>query len=201
VHADWTSWFTQHWVEIFGFITGVVNLYLLVRQKIWNWPVGIANNLLYVVVFFQARFFSDMSLQVIYIVLGIIGWYLWLHGGERGGELNVSRTPRLQLVLLILGGCAATIGESLFLRKINDAAPLLDAFTTVFSLIAQYQLTRKFIENWWLWIIVDVVSVGLYAYKGLYWTSALYALFFGLCVAGLMEWRRSLDRHLSVRAA
>ena len=191
-HADVTGWFTQHWVEIFGFVTGVANLYLLVRQNVWNWPVGILNNLLYVAVFFQSRFFSDMSLQVVYIALGIVGWYLWLHGGESGGTLRVTRSPRVQLVALLGAGLVATWAEALFLRTVNDAAPLLDAFTTVFSLIAQYQLTRKYIENWWLWLVVDVVSVGLYGYKGLYWTSALYAIFFAMCVAGLLQWRRSL---------
>lgn len=189
---DFTSWFTQHWIEIFGFVTGVVNLYLLVRQNVWNWPVGIANNALYVIVFFQSRFYSDMSLQVVYIALGVLGWYLWVRGGDFGGTLRVTRSPRAQFAILIAVGIAATFGESLFLRRVNDTAPLLDAFTTVFSLIAQYQLTRKYIENWWLWLIVDVVSVGLYGYKELYWTSALYAVFFIMCVAGLLQWRRSL---------
>jgi nicotinamide mononucleotide transporter len=179
------KWIPFGLVEVFGFVTGAICVMLTVEESIWNWPIGLANNVFFVVLFADQRLYADMGLQIVYIVLGIIGWYLWLHGGENRGKLKVRTSGLLELVILAVIGVGATIGMTFFLKSVNDSAPFLDALTTVLSLIAQYLLTRKAIENWYLWMTADVIYVGLYVYKHLMLTAILYALFFAMCVGGL----------------
>jgi nicotinamide mononucleotide transporter len=180
--------------EVLGFVTGAWCVWLLVEENIWNWPIGIANNAFYVVVFWRARLFADMSLQVVYIVLSIIGWYLWLHGGSGHGRLSVQRTRWREGTLIAVAVVVMTVAGTAFLRTVRDSAPFLDSLTTSISLAAQYMLTRKLIENWHLWIGVDVIYVGLYASRALPLTAVLYAIFLTMCIVGLLEWRRSEAR-------
>lgn len=181
-------------IELLGVLTGLVTLLLLVLENPWNWPIGIANNILYVVIFFQSRFYADMTLQVAYIIISVAGWYLWLHGGENHGVLRVRRMPAVALIGTLLAGAAVTYLWSLLLARINDVSPVFDAATAIFSIVAQYMMARKYIENWMLWIVIDVVSVWLYASKHLVPTAGLYAVYVAFCVAGLMAWQRSLAR-------
>lgn len=180
------------WTEAVGFVTGGWCVWLTVRQHIANWPIGIASNVFYIVVLRQAHLYADMTLQVVYVVLGVLGWYWWLHGGRDSGRLDVSRTPPAVWGALCLLATVATAGMTLFLRHIHDSAPFWDALTTVLSLVAQYMLTKKLLENWLVWMTADVIYVGLYVYKHLYLTAGLYVLFFGLCVLGLSQWRRTV---------
>ena len=179
-------------VEVFGFITGGVSVWLYVKENVWAWPVGLANSALFAVLFLQARLYADMALQGVYIVLGVLGWYLWLRGGKRKAGVAIARTDRWTAATLTLLAVGATYGLTLFLRSVGDAAPFLDALTTVLSLIAQYLLTRKLIENWAVWIAADVIYIGLYASRELYLTGLLYLVFLCMCVAGLRAWRRAL---------
>src|SRR5205814_1594941 len=139
---------------------GAVGVWLTVKENIWNWPVGLANNAFFVVLFFGARLYADMGLQVVYIALGILGWSWWLHGGARRERLAVSTTPRTTWVVLGVLVALCTWGLTLFLRRIGDSAPLWDALTTTLSLAAQYLLTRKLLENWWVWIAADVIYIA-----------------------------------------
>jgi nicotinamide mononucleotide transporter len=185
-------------VETLGFVSGAWCVWLTVLANIWNWPVGVANSALYLVVFLRVRLFADSSLQVVYIVLGFLGWYWWLHGGKLHARLSVRRTGLLEAAVVGVAVAAATVGMTAYLRSIHDSAPLLDAFTTCLSLGAQYLLTRKLFENWYLWITVDAVYIGLYAWRGLYLTSALYVIYGTMCVIGLREWRRTLRAGVGV---
>lgn len=176
-------------IEVLGFLTGALAVWLTVRQNIVNWPVGIANSAFYLIVFLHARLFADMSLQAIYIGLGLLGWYWWLRGGAGGGVLHPSRTGlRLGLGLTALA-LAGTAGLAIFLEGVHDAAPFWDALTTVMSLVAQFMLTRKLLENWLVWIAADLIYIGLYLSRGLALTALLYAIFLTMCVAGLVQWR------------
>lgn len=188
----WTGALPLGLTETLGFVTGAVCVWLTVKQHIWSWPIGIANSAFFLALFFGARLFADMGLQVIYIVLGFLGWYWWLRGGDNQTTLRVSHATPTTLLALGLLGAVATAGLTVFLRSIGDAAPFLDALTTVLSLVAQYMLTRKLIENWYVWITADIIYIGLYSSRGLYLTAALYALFLALCVMGLRGWRGSL---------
>jgi nicotinamide mononucleotide transporter len=179
--------------EIVGVAFGVVSVWLTVRENIWCWPTGLVNVALFIIVFWQARLYADMGLQVVYVVLSLYGWYEWLHGGRNRGALAVSRAPLAAVVAGGLGGVAFAGFLGATLKHTTDASlPYWDSATTSFSLVAQWMLTRKWIENWVIWIAVDVVYVGIYLAKQLYLTAGLYAVFLGLATLGLLQWKKTL---------
>jgi nicotinamide mononucleotide transporter len=176
-----------------GVVLGVAYVLLAIRENPWCWPLGIGNAALFLVVFFEARIYSNALLQALYVVVSFYGWYLWRHGGKGHGRLAVSRTPARWLVLLAAAAVLASVGLGLFLRHRTDAAlPFPDAATTAFSLAAQWMATRKWLENWLVWIGVDVVYVAMYASQRLYPTAGLYAAFLVLAALGYREWRASM---------
>ncbi len=178
------------WVEAIGFVTGAVCVYLAALDNVWNWPIGIVNSIAYIILFGDTMLIGDKYLNVVYLIFGFLGWYWWLRGGEKSTKLVVNSTPQSQWLAIGLISVVATASLTRYFYTIHDAAPFLDAFTTVFSLVAQYMLTRKYIENWLFWILVDVMYVPLYLWKGLYLTGVLYAIFTFLAVAGLAHWAK-----------
>jgi nicotinamide mononucleotide transporter len=192
VAGSWFKWFPISETEALAFITGGVCVWLTVKENIWNWPIGIANSAFFTVLFLHAGLYADTGLQVVYIILGFLGWYWWLYGGKDRSELPIARTNWRTGMVLAFFAVVSVWGMTVYLRTINDTAPFLDALTTVVSLAAQYLLTKKLLENWHLWIAVDVLYVGLYAYKDLYLTSVLYFIFLCMAIAGLKEWKRTL---------
>jgi len=186
-------------LELVAALVGALSVYLSVRQNIWSWPTAIVNVVLYTLVFYDAKLYADMGLQVIYAVLSVYGWYEWLHGGENKTELHVTRTGRRLAIVLSLIGVAGAAVLGVILRGATDAAlPFMDSFLSSTSLIAQWMMTKKKLENWIVWIAVDVLYVGMFAFKHLYLTSALYAVFLGLAVRGYIDWRRSMTSQLQV---
>jgi nicotinamide mononucleotide transporter len=178
--------------EVFGFISGAVCVWLVVKENIWNWPIGIINALFYIYVFGEAKLFADASLQVVYVILNILGWYWWLKGGEKKTKLTVSHTKKQTMLRLLAVAVMVDVAMVALLRRLGDSAPFLDSTTTTMSLVAQYMLTKKLLENWYVWIAADIIYIGLYFSRELYLTSVLYAIFMAMCVAGLVEWRRTL---------
>jgi nicotinamide mononucleotide transporter len=179
--------------EILGFITGAVNVWLLARQNIWNWPVGLANNALYVAVFLGSGLYGDGGLQLVYIALGIYGWWIWAHPSRTNTTLAVARTPRATWMWLIPATAVAAIGLEIFLRRFTDSTvPAWDGLTTALSLAATYGQCKKYLESWWIWVAADLIYIPLYLYKNLWLTSGLYLAFLLLCVVGLREWRKAL---------
>ena len=180
-------------LELVAALFGAVSVYLSVRQNIWSWPTAIVNVGLYALVFFEAKLYADMGLQVVYAVLSVYGWYEWLYGGENRTTLRVTRTGArvgALLALIALTG-AALLGVAL--RGATDATlPFMDSFLSSTSLVAQWMMTRKKLENWLVWIGVDVLYVGMFIYKHLYITAALYTVFLALAVRGFVDWRRSM---------
>ena len=183
---------TSNWVEIFGFVTGAVNVWLLARQNIWNWPIGIANNLAYLLLFATSGLYGDAGLQLVYITLAIYGWRIWLRRGT-GPGLAVSRTTAKVWMYL---GPATLLGVLIlrwFLARFTDSTvPGWDGLTTSLSLAATYGQCRKLLESWWIWILADLIYIPLYVYKGLRLTSVLYLVFLLLCIFGLREWKREM---------
>jgi nicotinamide mononucleotide transporter len=180
-------------LEILGAITGALGVWLTARENVWCWPVSLVNVAIYAVVFREAKLYADMGLQGVYFALCLYGWWAWLNGGAAHGRLVVSRAPRAVLAASVLAGVVFAAALGVFLRSKTDAAlPLWDAGTTGFSLVAQFLQTRKWIENWPIWIAVDTVYIGMYVVKSLYVTAGLYALFLVLAAIGLAAWRRSL---------
>jgi nicotinamide mononucleotide transporter len=180
-------------IEAAGVAFGIVAVFLTVRENVWCWPLGLVNVALFIVVFAEAKLYADMGLQVVYVGLCLYGWYAWLHGGKDHGVLQVARAPRPSVLWLALAAATFAAALGTLLGRLTDAAlPYWDASTASFSLAAQWMQTRKWLENWLVWIVVDVVYVGMYVVKGLYLTAGLYAVFLALAVAGLVAWRRSL---------
>lgn len=180
-------------LEILGAATGALGVWLTARENVWCWPVSLVNVAVYALVFRDAKLYADMGLQGVYFVLCLYGWWAWLRGGVAHGRLSVSRAPRPVLAACAAAGAVFAIGLGIFLGSKTDAAlPFWDAGTASFSLVAQFLQTRKWIENWVLWIAVDVVYVGMYVVKGLNLTAGLYALFLVLAGIGLASWRKSL---------
>ncbi|MCE5279463.1 MAG: nicotinamide riboside transporter PnuC [Planctomycetaceae bacterium] len=192
VVAAWRQWIPTSLTEALGFATGAFCVLLTVDAKIANFPVGLGNNVFLFVVFLGARLYADMSLQVVFFVLGVIGWWSWLYGGPSRTRLTITRARRWEWIVLPPLAAALTYGMSVLLAYLGDAAPLRDAATAVLSIAAQYLLNRKRFEHWWVWILVDLISIQLYIDRQIYLTAGLYVLFLGLCVAGLWQWRRTL---------
>jgi nicotinamide mononucleotide transporter len=180
-------------LEIVAALFGVVSVFLSVRQNIWSWPTAIVNVGMYIIVFYESRLYADTGLQVVYVVLNAYGWYHWLYGGKNRTELPVTRTPmRLGAFLAGLVAAGTMLIGTLLARNTDAALPYIDAMTTSTSLVAQWMMTRKLLENWVIWVAVDVVYIGMYIYKSLYVTAVLYFIFLVLSAMGFFQWRRSI---------
>lgn len=183
-------------IEVAAAVFGVASVYLSARQNVWNWPLGIVNVTLYIFVFYEAKLYADMGLQAVYIVLAAYGWWHWLHGGANRGVLRVSRVPTREVILLGLAFVGGTAALSTLLARATDASlPLADSALTAASLVAQYMMTRKYVECWLVWIVADTAYIAMFIYKSLWPTAVLYLLFTILAVVGRRRWRASLRQH------
>ena len=170
----------------------MISVYLSARENILSWPTALVNVGLYTVVFYEARFYADMGLQVVYFGLSAYGWYKWKFGGANRTVLRVSRaTPRVWVVLTVVN-LVAWIALGSLLSRTDATLPWLDSLLSTTSLCAQLLMTRKVLENWSIWIVLDLVYVPMFIARGLYATAALYAIFLVLAFLGWREWKRSL---------
>lgn len=180
-------------LELISFLLSVATVLLNIRQNHWAWLFAIISSATYGVVFFDARLYGDMALQLVFITVSFWGWYQWLHGDAGHAQLPVTRTGRRGLLAAGIGWLLGFALLAWFLKRYTDTdVPNTDAFLTAGSLVGQILLSRKKLENWHVWIIVDVLYVGLYLHKHLKLTALLYALFVAMAVAGLLAWRKSL---------
>jgi len=199
----------EEWVDIFALLAatppiewvaaalGLVSVYLLTRQSLWSWPIGIVMVALYAWIFLEAKLYSDFGLQLFFMALQAYGWWFWL--ARRDQAIAASKAPIQTLssrarIIWFLAGLIGTYALGFVMSRYTDAAlPYWDALTTVFSVIAQIMLARKYIENWLVWIGVDVFAIGIYFYKELTVTSGLYVIFLILSVIGFITWMRDKD--------
>jgi len=179
------------WIENLAAVLGVLSVWLMARQKPIAWPIGFVMVVLYALVFFDARLYSETLLQGIYAVLQAYGWWRWLRGGNAAHEALPVTTLRIPLVLRDLGiGLVLTAALGTFMHLNTDARmPWLDAALTGFSLVGQYWMANKRVQCWPLWVVVDVVYVGMFWAAGLVTTALLYAGFVGLALYGWRQWR------------
>ncbi len=206
----------DNWLEVFGAITGIIYVFLEIRQNIWLWPVGLVTSAVYIIVFFTTRFYADMSLQGYYLVMSIIGWYWWVRGTGQGaqgsgrraqgeekknGGLRDEETEGLQVTRLktVTGLLLAAVFVLLYsgiwfiLSRYTDSpVPEWDSFITSLSVVATWMLARKIYEHWYLWILVNAASVIIFAVRGLYPTVILYAVYLAMSFGGLKVWKKSL---------
>jgi nicotinamide mononucleotide transporter len=181
-------------LEIAAALLGVINVTLVVRRSTWNYPFGIAMVALYFFVFWQAKLYSDALLQIFFFVIQIYGWWAWYHArhvdhgvavGWMGWSARLRWLGATALAVVIWGTGMA--------RWTDAAAPFVDATTAGLSVAAQILQSLRRVESWVLWIAVDIIAIGLFAWRGLLVTTALYGLFLILAVVGLFEWRRRAE--------
>ncbi len=179
-------------IEIVAVIFGFLCVFLTIKESIWCWPTGLIQVFLYVFIFYDAKLYSDVILHIIYVFLQFYGWYFWLHGGKKRTEAKLSEMSTRWRFTTLSTSIICTLLLGYYMSNHTDASfPYPDAFTTVFSLAAQWLLTRKKLESWYFWIAVDVVAIGVYYAKGLNLTAGLYMAFLGMAVAGLFRWKKS----------
>lgn len=178
--------------EILGFLTGIVNVYLIVREKTLNFPVGIANAAFFLVLFLNVHFYADGYLQVLYIILGFQGWYAWKKLGPNRSDLVVVHSRAWEIIGAILVASAVTAILYPLLVSAHDLAPWWDALTTGISVGATLLMNFKRFESWYFWIAADLIYIPLYFYKNLYLTGIVYIGFITLCFVGIYKWRQSM---------
>jgi nicotinamide mononucleotide transporter len=198
----WLSAHGSSCLELVAVIFGIISVFLSVREHIWSWPTALVNVALYTLLFYRSGLYSDMGLQVVYFALSLYGWYEWLYGGRGHTELQVSRTPpKVWSTLGIIAILFWAVDGWATSKLPGVALPYVDAATTTVSLVAQYLMTRKHLENWILWIIVDVVYVGMLIFKGLNLTAFNYGIYLVLAVMGYVSWKKSLQGQLQAQPA
>lgn len=182
------------WLELVAVVLALAMVGCNIREIHWGWPLAIASSLLYFELFWRSRLYGDASLQIFFAVVAGWGWFQWLRGRRADGSaLRVAYlSPRGRW--LVLAACAVLwpLTGAFLLAFTDTDVPWWDAFPTAVSVVGQFLLGRKFIENWLIWIAVNIVSVGLFAYKGLWLTAGLYTLFIALSVVGWRAWRARL---------
>jgi len=190
-----TGWIADHIIEIFGAVTGIIYVFLEIKQNIWLWPVGIATSATYIYVFRVNGFYADMLLQVYYLIISIYGWWAWRHGSvktnDRKNDLKIKRltirtSVRISAVTLLIFALMWYVLDNFT----DSPVPLWDAIITTLSVVATWMLTRKILEQWHVWIIANAIAIAVYVFKGMYPTVILFIVYFVMAVEGLREWKR-----------
>jgi nicotinamide mononucleotide transporter len=215
-------WLSDHYIEIFGAITGIIYVLLEIRQTIWLWPVGIITSAVYILVFFTGKLYADMSLQGYYLVISCIGWYWWKKAGGKLTECRKQKTGsmvrradstepekgenRILFVTHLKRNTGMILGVVfLFLfsviwfilsRFTDSPVPGWDSFITSLSVVATWMLARKIYEHWYLWVVVNSVSMILFIIRGLYPTVVLYLVYTIMSFIGLSFWKRTLFKDI-----
>ena len=181
-------------IEAIAVALGLINIVLIVRRSVWNYPFGIAMVVLYAHIFWKAQLFSDAGLQVFFLVVQLYGWLAWAQHRESDGSVVVRELGPPSRLGWLLGSLLITLVWGTIMQQYTTASfPYWDASVAMLSVVAQLLMTWRYVENWWWWIAVDVLSIGLYAAKGLWLTTGLYGVFLVLAVLGLLQWRRHLS--------
>lgn len=181
----------EHWLELAGFVTTGLGIWLTARRNLLCWPITLAADVLYLVVFYRARLLSDSLLQMFFVAFTLYGWWHWWRGVQQEGEVRVVPLGMQSLLLAVAAGAAGSIVLGILAKRLHAALPYLDAALTSYSLVGSWWQARKHIANWWLWIVVDLIYIGEYIYKDLWLTAVLYAGLVVLAVIGLRDWRRA----------
>lgn len=189
-------------LQLAGIVLGLLYLWLEYRANIWLWAVSIVMPVVHGVLYYRSGLYADMAMNVYYVIAGFYGWIVWLRGS--GGKsdkpaLRISSTPwRLGVILTVVGAVVWGAIYFILVHYTDSTVPVLDSLTTAMSIVALWMLSRKYLEQWLVWLAVDAISCGLYIYKGIPFTAGLYGLYTILAVAGYMRWRRVM---LSEQAA
>ena len=180
-------------LELVSFVLSVITVALNIRQSHWGWLFAIISSATYAVVFYGSKLYGDMGLQFVFIIVSVWGWHQWLHGGTQRSVLQVSLMSARNWRMSLLAWALGFVALAFFLGRYTDTdVPRMDGFLTAGSLLAQVMMSRKKLENWLVWIAVDILYIGLYLYKQLILTAGLYALFIGMAVIGYYAWKKTV---------
>jgi len=197
-------------LEAIASVFGIACVWLVVRRNHWSWPIGLIQVILTAIVLWDAKLYAETGLQVVFAFLQFYGWYGWLTapviGDEEslarnrvdllgeGAKIKVERLTNNYLFVSVLMTVLMTVVFASLLILFTDAkAPIVDSLLASASLVAQYLLARRYLENWVYWILIDIVSIPLFASRSLYWFSGLYVIFLVLAIQGFLSWRRWAD--------
>lgn len=176
-------------IEIIAVICGLINVTLIIKRSIWNYPFGFVMVVLYAKIFYDYQLYSDSLLQIYFFFIQFYGLWYWLQGRQDDGKIRVVHLPRSQYALYLGLAVIGWLLISTLMARFTDASlPYWDGAVAALSVLAQFLLTRRNIENWYLWIVVDILAIGLFIKKGLQPTAALYAVFLVLATIGLFTW-------------
>ena len=180
-------------IEVIAAICGLICVTLVVRRSIWNYPFGIAMVILYAWIFYDFRLYSDALLQIYFLIVQLFGVYWWLNGRAGDGLVRPVHLPARAAILWTVsaGLASASLGYVMATRTDADL-PYWDAVTTILSMAAQFLMARRYLQSWLVWIVVDVLAIGIYWTKGLTPTAVLYGVFLVLAIAGYVNWRRAM---------
>jgi len=191
--TDWLK--SQSLLEISGVISGILCVYLAARNNIWSWPLAIISVSIYIIIFYDAKLYADAGLQVYFLITNIYGWYFWSRKSEKDDKVPVSFASGKSIILSLIAIVIFTLLLGTFLYKGTDASfPYIDSFCTACSLVAQLFLARKIIENWLIWIFVDIIYVGVYLMKDLHLTAGMYALYVLIATMGYISWKKEFKQ-------
>jgi nicotinamide mononucleotide transporter len=185
---------TDNYIELLASLFGVIYVILAIRENIWCWIAGIINVSLYIFVFWQSRIYGMMGLQTIYLFMSVYGLVLWaglIRKKNSRGDLPVTLTPRKTGWILLTFTIFAALLAGYLLSFTDNLIPYMDGLTSALGLVATWMTARKYLENWLVWIVNDVICVALYAYMGLWLTMGLYLIFAIMAVVGYYTWRKS----------
>jgi nicotinamide mononucleotide transporter len=192
------DYWSQNWLEATGLVSGLLCVALLIRQNIWNWPIGMLYSIVSMFVFYRERLYAELPLQLFYVVMNGYGWYYWAFARRErrtDDELPVTRTPLWTAVALALIVAAITAATGFFYAtKTNAAFPYWDSAATTMSFAGMWMTARKQIENWYVWFVVDVLETGIYLAKGIDLYAVLYCVYIGMAIAGWWTWYRSMQQ-------
>jgi nicotinamide mononucleotide transporter len=185
----------QSLLETIGVITGILCVYLAAKNNIWNWPIAIVSVGIYIVIFLEAKLYADTGLQVYFLAMNAYGWWFWSRKPTDTPKVPLKRISKTEILLSMIGIALFTALIGFFLYHKTDAAfPFIDSFCTACSLVAQIFLARKVVENWLIWIFVDIIYVGVYLAKGLHLTAGMYALYIYIALMGYLAWRKEFKQ-------
>ncbi len=195
----------MQYIELLGTIVGLLYLWLEYRASIYLWVTSVVMPAIYLVIYYDAGLYADFGINIYYLIIAIYGWAAWRYGfsigrGSEGRELPISHTPaRLWLPLAAITSVVFAVIAWVLINLTDSTVPYADAFTTALSVVGMWMLARKYIEQWWVWLVVDVASVALYIYKDLYFTAALYALYAVVAVFGYRKWKKLMSEQYETR--
>ncbi|MDO5523329.1 MAG: nicotinamide riboside transporter PnuC [Bacteroidia bacterium] len=181
-------------LEIFGAIIGLIYLYLEYKANKWLWLFGVIMPVVYIFIFYQSKFYADMGINIYYFFASIYGWIVWTKGKNLEHEVRISHTPtRFVLPLTTIVVIIFALIAFILVRFTDSTVPYGDSFTTTLSIVGMWMLAHKYIEQWVIWFVVNIVSCGLYFWKDLYYTGALFAIYAVISIFGYFKWKRMME--------